>query len=68
MHKIKRKVQQKQESRDPPVYTGSYLFSAFFDAVSASGDMRGISADDSFDEAVGAGGTAKCSSADIAAD
>ncbi len=63
MHKIKRKVQQK-----PLVYTGSYLFSAFFDAVSASGDMRGITADDSFDEAVGAGGTAKCSSADIAAD
>lgn len=68
MHKIKRKVQQKQESRILPFTPVRTYFLLFFDAVSASGDMRGIPADDSFDEAFGAGGTAKCSSADIAAD
>ena len=59
MHKIKRKVQQKQESRIlsfTPVRTYFLLFLMLY---LLPGDMRGITADDSFDEAVGAGGTAK---------
>ncbi|MFR5080384.1 MAG: hypothetical protein ACLTDX_21225 [[Clostridium] innocuum] len=68
MHKIKRKVQQKQESRIlsfTPVRTYFLLFLMLYLLLVI---CAGSTADDSFDEAVGAGGTAKCSSADIAAD